>query len=115
MRTSVDSESCPHLHKTTAFTAHTVNKAVALRTYFKTFFVQRFISFFLIGNKFYILFDILKRFGTHTAQQTSFADVHERMISTTLQGGSVNVIPLSIFVILSNSVIVTFSGSSKVL
>lgn len=115
MRTAADGISRPHFHKAAAFTAHAVDKAVALCAYFKTFSVQRFVSLFLFGNKSDILLYVLKRFGTHLAQQASFTDVHARIISVALQGGSVNVIPLSLLVTPSNSAIVTFSGSSKVL
>ena len=103
-----------HLGKATAFTAHTVDKAVALFARFKSLSVKRFFCFLFFWDKLNIFSYILERFFAHLAEQTLFAN-HERIISTALQGGSVNLMPLSVFITSEKSEILTVSGSSKVL
>ena len=103
-----------HLGKATAFTAHTVYQAVALFARFKSLSVKRFFCFLFFWDKLYIFSYILERFFAHLAEQTLFAD-HERIISTALQGGSVNLMPLSVFITSEKSEILTALGSSKVL
>lgn len=103
-----------HLCKTTAFAAHTVDKAVALFARFKSLSVKCFFCFLFFWDKLYIFSHILERFFAHLTEQALFAD-HERIISAALQGGSVNLIPLSVFVTSEKSEILTASGLSKVL
>lgn len=114
MRTAVMLEGGTHLSKASAFTAHTVDKAVALLARFKSLSVKRFFCFLFFGDKLYIFFHICKRFFAHLAEQTPFAD-HERIISAALQGGIENLMPLSVFSTPSKAEIATASGSSKVL